>query len=231
MVLAAGFGTRMRPLTDRLPKPLLAVAGRTLLDRALDRVAEAGLARAVVNVHYRADMIRAHLAGRRTPEIAISEEAPAILDTGGGIRRALPLLGARPFAVVNADALWTGPCPVAALRAAWEPARMDALLLLVPRGRARAHAGAGDFFLDAPGGAPARRGGAARAPFVYTGAQILAPGAMEGTPEGAFSLNRVWDGLLARGRLAAIVHGGGWVDVGTPAGLEAAEAALAEAEG
>lgn len=227
MILAAGFGTRMRPLTEDRPKPLIEVAGRTLLDRALDLAGTAGVSRAVVNLHYRGEMIRAHLAGRATPAIAFSEETPAILDTGGGIRQALPRLGPAPFFAINPDAAWTGPDPLAALAAMWDPQAMDALLLLVARERAAAHAGPGDFFLAADGAAPRRRGEASAAPFVYTGAQILSPAAFEGTAPGAFSLNEVWDRLAARGRLAAIRHRGGWVDVGTPAGVAAAEAALA----
>ena len=218
MVLAAGFGTRMGELTRDRPKPLLPVAGRALIDHALDAVTGAGMRRAVVNLHYRGAQIRAHLAGRRAPEIAFSEE-PEILDTGGGVVRALPLLGDRAFAVLNSDAVFAGPNPVAALLAAWEPDRMDALMLLVPVGRARAYSRAGDFFLPAEGAAPVRRGEAASAPFVFTGAQILSPAALEGAPEGAFSLNLVWDRLLAAGRLAAVSWPGEWVDVGTPEGL------------
>ncbi len=224
MVLAAGFGTRMRPLTDHRPKALLAVAGRTLLDRAIDVCAAGGAGRVVVNVHYLADQVRAHLAGRTAPEIVISDESDAILETGGGLRRALPLLGAAPFLAVNADAVWTGPAPAPALAQAWDGARMDALLLLARREDALAYARAGDFWLG-PDGRPARRSGDS-APFVYTGAQIVAPRAFDDAPEGAFSMNLIWDRLLARGRLFAVVHRGGWVDVGTPEGLAVADAAL-----
>lgn len=230
MVLAAGFGTRMRPLTAAMPKPLIPVAGRALIDHALDRAAAAGVARAVVNLHDRADMIRGHLAGRSEPAIAYSEESPEILDTGGGVAAALRrgLLGSAPFAVMNSDAIWTGRDPLARLAAAWDPAEMDALLLLVPRDRARGYSRAGDFFLD--GIRPARRGTAAAAPYVYTGAQILCPAAFGAAPAGAFSLNVVWDGLLQAGRLAAVVHPGAWIDVGTPAGIAEAERALSEVE-
>jgi MurNAc alpha-1-phosphate uridylyltransferase len=227
-VLAAGLGTRMRPLTDTRPKALLEVGGRTLLDRAIDRATEGGARRVVVNVHHFADMMLAHLAARITPEIAVSDERDALLETGGGVRKALPLLGPAPFYTLNADAIWTGPAPLPALAAAWDPARMDALLLLVPRERARSYARAGDFFLGADG-RPERRGAAEAAPFVHTGAQIIKPAAFAGTPVGAFSTNLVWDRLLAAGRLGAVVHEGDWVDVGAPAGLAAAEAALAEA--
>jgi len=229
MILAAGFGTRMRPLTEARPKPLIPVAGRALIDHALDRVAAAGLCRAVINLHDRAEMIRAHLAGRTAPRLAFSEERPDILDTGGGVAEASRrgLLGTGPVHVLNSDAIWTGPEPLATLSAAWDGARMDALLLLVPRDRALNYTRAGDFLLE--GGRPVRRGTAPAAPYVYTGAQILGRGAREGLPRGAFSLNRVWDALLARDRLAAVVHRGAWVDVGTPAGIAAAEAALAAA--
>jgi len=229
MILAAGFGTRMRPLTETRPKALIEVAGRALIDRALDMAEGAGVRRAVVNLHYRGDQIREHLAERPAPEIVFSEEVPEILETGGGIELALPFLGDRPFFALNPDGVWTGPPPLKALAAAWEPGRMDALLLLVPRLRARGHGGRGDFFLRAQGGTPTRRGSAAAAPLIYTGAQILAPEAFDDAPGGAYSVNRIWDRLLAKKRLAAVLHGGGWVDVGTPEGLTLAEAALATA--
>jgi MurNAc alpha-1-phosphate uridylyltransferase len=228
MVLAAGFGTRMGELTRDRPKPLLPVAGRALIDHALDVVAEAGLRRAVINLHYRGEQVRAHLAGRRVPEVAFSDEAE-ILDTGGGVVRALPLLGKRPFAVLNSDAVFAGPNPVLTLAAAWAPGRMDGLMLLVPAARARAYMRAGDFFLPADGAAPVRRGEAAAAPLVFTGAQILSPAALRDAPAGAFSLNLVWDRLLAEGRLAAVTHPGEWVDVGTPEGLAEADRVLAAA--
>lgn len=233
MVLAAGLGTRMRPLTEGCPKPLLPLGGRPMIDLVLDHAAAAGVRRAVVNLHYLGGMIRAHLAGREAPEVAFSEEAPEILDTGGGVVRALPLLGAAPFYVANSDSVWLGPNPFEVLARAWDPARMDALLLLVARERARAYLRPGDFFLaadgDANGAAPRRRGPGERAPYVYSGAQIIAPAAFAEAPAGAFSLNLIWDRLIARGRLAAVVYPGGWVDVGTPAGLVEAEAALREA--
>lgn len=225
MILAAGFGTRMRPLTDTCPKPLIAVAGRTLIDRALDLVEGAGIPRAVINLHYRGEMIRAHLAGRTSPRIAFSEEAPEILETGGGIRRALPLLGPAPFLALNSDAVWAGPNPLAALAAEGLGGGALARLLLVPRGAARGHAGTGDFFLRE--GRPVRRGDAESAPHVFGGAQLIAPEAFEGMPAGAFSLNRVWDRLIAEDRIAASVWDGVWVDVGSPPGIAEAETALA----
>jgi MurNAc alpha-1-phosphate uridylyltransferase len=185
--------------------------------------------RAVVNLHYLGGLIRAHLAGRQAPEIAFSEEAPGILDTGGGVAQALPLLGPGAFCALNSDAVFAGRNPLAVLAGAWQPARMDALLLLVPVARARAYSRPGDFFLDAEGGAPRRRGAAAAAPLVFSGAQILAPCALDGAPRGPFSLNLVWDRLIDGGRLAAVTYPDEWVDVGTPAGLAEAERALAAA--
>jgi MurNAc alpha-1-phosphate uridylyltransferase len=221
----------MRPLTDTRPKPLLEVAGRTLIDRALDLAERAGVARAVVNLHYLGHMIGDHLEGRAAPEIILSPEEPLLLETGGGIRHALPALGRDPFFTLNSDAVFAGPNPLAVLARAWRPGAQDALLLLVPRGRARGYTRPGDFFLQAQGMAPVRRGAETQAPLVYTGAQIIEPAAFAATPEGPFSLNLVWDRLLAEGRLAAITYPGHWVDVGTPAGLDEAARALAEARG
>jgi len=228
MILAAGFGTRMGRLTADRPKPLLTIAGTPMIDHALDHAVRAGAGTAVINLHYRGDQIRRHLRGRTVPAVRFSDEQPRILDTGGGIVRALPLLGDGPFFVLNSDAIFAGPAPLGLLARAWR-AGLDGLLLLVPMARARAYTRPGDFFLPAEGGAPRRRGGAETAPLVYTGAQILRPEAFAGAPEGAFSLNLIWDRLLAAGRLAAIGYPGAWVDVGTPAGLATAEQALAEA--
>jgi MurNAc alpha-1-phosphate uridylyltransferase len=223
IILAAGLGTRMRPLTDTCPKPLLAINGRPMIELALDHAVGAGVKRAVVNLHYLGGMIRDHLAGRAAPEILFSDEQPEILGTGGGIAHALPLLGTAPFYTVNSDAVWVGPNPLAALAAAWEPARMDALLLLVPRERARGYTRPGDFFLTGEGDTPVWRGSARFAPMVYTGALILAPGVFANAPPGPFPL---WDALTAWDRVAAVTYTGGWVDVGTPAGLAEAQAAL-----
>ncbi|MHA1569393.1 MAG: nucleotidyltransferase family protein [Alphaproteobacteria bacterium] len=225
MILAAGLGTRMRPLTDSCPKPLLPLGGGAMIDLALDHAAAAGVRRAVVNLHYLGGMIRDHLAGRTAPEIVFSDEQPQILDTGGGIAQALPLLGTAPFYTVNSDAVWVGPNPLALLAAAWKPARMDALLLLVPRERARSYTRAGDFFLSGEGDMPVWRGKSETAPMVYTGAQIIAPGVFANAPQGPFPL---WDALTAWDRVAALSYPGGWVDVGTPAGLAEARAALGE---
>lgn len=230
MVMAAGLGTRMRPLTLDRPKALVEVAGRALLDRALDRVAEAGLPRAVVNAHHKAEMIAAHLAARPAPpDVVISDESDALLETGGGLRRAAPLLGPGPAFVLNSDAIWTGAPPLAALAAAWRLGAMGALLLLVPRERATGYTRAGDFHMDA-GGALRWREEGGEAPFVHTGAHIADLATLDGAPEGAFSLALIWRRLAAEGRLFGVVHSGGWADVGTPAGVGAAEALL-RAEG
>lgn len=225
MVMAAGRGTRMGALTERTPKPLLTVAGRPLIDHALDHLAAAGVRRAVVNLHHLGAMIRAHLAERATPEIVFSEEAE-LLETGGGVAKALPLLGPRPFYVMNADAVWTGPPPLPPLAAMWDGERMGALLHLARRQDAIGYTRGGDFRLGADGRLT-RRGGAAAAPYVFTGAQIVAPEAFADAPAGAFSTNLVWDRLIAAGRLFGVVHGGAWVDVGTPEGLRLAGEALA----
>ncbi|MEO0999020.1 MAG: nucleotidyltransferase family protein [Pseudomonadota bacterium] len=222
MVFAAGFGTRMGALTVTRPKPLLPVAGRPLIVHALERLAEAAVAEAVVNLHYRAPQLRARLAGWARPRLAFSEERPEILETAGGLRAALSLLGAEPVATLNPDGLWFGPNPIATLGTAWEPARMEALLLLVPRAAAGAHGGPGDFFLDAAGRL-VRRGSAEAAPLVYTGAQILATGRVAARPPGALSLNPVWDEMIAAGRAFGIVYDGRWIDVGRPEGLALAE--------
>lgn len=221
MIFAAGFGSRMGALTVDRPKPLIPVAGRTLLDHALALAGGAGVARPVVNLHYRGQMIRDHLAGR---DVAFSDESEEILETGGGLRAALPLLGSGPVLTLNSDAVWTGPNPLVALAAAFDPARMDALLMLVPRARAVGHVGAGDFALDDAGRITRGRD------HVYTGAQMLDPAGLAEVSARVFSLNLLWDRAAARGRLYGLLHPGGWADVGHPGGIAAAEAMLA-AEG
>lgn len=229
MILAAGFGTRMRHLTQDRPKPLIEIAGRTLIDRALDRVEAAGVKEAVINLHYFGTMIREHLSARSRPSIRFSDEQPVILETGGGVVQALPMLG-DTFFVVNSDAVWTGPEPLAQLARAWDPAAMDALLLCCPKDRAHGYTRAGDFFLG-DDGRLARRGEAAEAPLVYTGAQIIKASAFAGFEARPFSLNLVWNRLNDDGRgIHGLIHAGGWCDVGTPEGIAEAEAALAEAE-
>ena len=226
MVFAAGFGTRMGRLTRDLPKPLLTAGGATLLDHALDHLAEAGVSRAVVNLHYRGEQIRQHLDGRESPTVTFSEEAPDILDTGGGCVQALAMLGPEAFVTLNADTVFLDANPISALVAAWDPDAADALMLLVPVSATIGYTRDGDFFLDEVARRPRRRGTAPRAPYVYAGAQIIKPGALADAPTGAFSLNVIWDRLLAEDRLLGAVYTGGWVDVGTPAGLELADQAL-----
>jgi MurNAc alpha-1-phosphate uridylyltransferase len=223
MIFAAGLGTRMGALTRDRPKPLIEVAGRPLIDHALALARAAGVRRVVVNTHAHAGQLRAHLA-RVAPEVLISHE-PELLETGGGLKRALPLLGRGPVFTLNADMVWRGPNPLAVLAAGWR-AGDGALLALVPRAAAVGHGGAGDFFA-APDGRLRRRGAAEAADFVYAGAGIIETGAVAAIEEAVFSLNRVWDGLLAEGRLRGVVHAGGWVDVGRPEGIALAEAELA----
>lgn len=224
MIFAAGLGTRMGALTRDRPKPLIEVAGRPLLAHALDLTRGAGVARTVVNLHAHPGQMRDWLA-REAPEAALSEE-PALLETGGGLRAALPALGPGPVFTLNADMVWTGPNPLETLARAWEPGKMSALLCLVPREAATGHTGPGDFFRAADGRLT-RRGGAAEAPFVYAGAQILDPARLGEIEGEIFSLNRLWDLLLAEGRVFGAVHPGGWVDVGRPEGIALAEAELA----
>lgn len=226
MVFAAGFGTRMGALTRDRPKPLLPVGTTTLIDHTLDQVADAGIGRAVVNLHYRADQIRRHVAGRRSPVIDFSHERPDIRETGGGIVQALDLLATDVFATVNSDTVFVQVNPFDVLARAWDGAAADALLLLVPVGQALGYSRRGDFFVDTPGGAPRRRGQASAAPLVYAGAQIIRAGAFEDPPDGAFSLNVIWNRLIARDRLRTVVYPGQWVDVGTPEGLTRADQAL-----
>jgi MurNAc alpha-1-phosphate uridylyltransferase len=230
-VLAAGLGTRMRPLTDRVPKPLVGLAGRTLLDHVLDRIAEAGIGEAVVNVHYLADQIEQHLRGRRAPRITISDERAQLLETGGGIAKALPLLGDGPFLVHNSDSVWreAGLSNLAALAAAFDAGRMDGLLLLADRSTSLGYAGRGDFHLGADGRLR-RVAPNETARFVFAGVSIATPRLMCDCPPGAFSLNRVWDRALAEGRLFGLALAGTWMHVGDPAALRDAEALLATPE-
>ena len=221
MVLAAGLGVRMRPLTLTRPKPLLTVAGRTLLDHALDRLEAAGVETAVVNYCYLGEMIAAHLGSRSSPRLVLSPE-PEPLETGGGIKRALTHLGDRPFVSANADILWLdGPVPaVRRLAGAWDGEAMDALLLLMPTAGAHGYHGRGDFEIENDG--RLRRPAAdATAPYVFSGVQIIAPRLFADTPDGPFSTNLVWDRARAAGRLHGLVHDGEWFHVGTPEALQA----------
>jgi MurNAc alpha-1-phosphate uridylyltransferase len=230
MVLAAGLGTRMRPLTDDRPKALVELAGRSLIDHVLDRLAAAGVSRAVVNVHYFADRLEDHLAGRERPAVVISDEREQLLETGGGLKKARALLGDGPVLVANIDSVWTEPGVPAVERlvAAWNPEVMDALLLVVPLENASGFEGAGDFFLGADGQL-AFRGEAARAPFAFMGVHLTKPQLVEGEPDGPFSLTTVWRRLAARGRLHGVVFDGFWMHVGDPQARDAAEHRLAEA--
>ncbi|MBK4217622.1 nucleotidyltransferase family protein [Paracoccus caeni] len=216
MIFAAGLGTRMRPLTDLRPKPLIEVAGTTLLDRALSLGRDAGAAPIVVNTHYLGAQIIQHLAGQ---DVAISNEAGEILDTGGGLKKAQPLLGDGPVMTLNPDVVFTGPNPLTALLQAWDDS-MDALLALVPLDRATARKGGGDFSVDADGRI-SRKGD-----FVYAGAQIIRPNRLADIPDRVFSLNKLWDLLIAEGRAHAMIHDGCWCDVGSPEAIPLAEAML-----
>lgn len=226
MVMAAGLGKRMRPLTATRPKPLVEVAGKPLIDHAFDRLRAAGVGRAVVNVHYLADALEAHLKHRvRGLDVAVSDERDLLLETGGGLKRAMPLIDADPFLVVNSDNLWVdGPVDTLRLLAShWSEEKMDALLLLVPLARAYCHTGLGDFHLDALGRVRRRKAGAV-APFVFTGVQILSKRLFAGeTPEGPFSTNLLWDRAIEQGRCFGAAHQGLWFDVGRPQSIPATE--------
>lgn len=229
MVLAAGLGTRMRPLTDTLPKPLVQVAGKPLLDHVLDRLAEAGVAEAVVNVHYLADLIESHLSTREgAPHLTLSDERGALLETGGGVSRALPLLGADPFLAINSDTIWVeGAHPnLVRLMEHFDPEQMDGLLLLAPVALSVGYDGMGDFRMESDGRLT-RRPERQLAPFVYAGACILKPELFEGAPEGAFSLNRIFDKANEAGRLFGLRMDGIWMHVGTPEAIAWAEEAIA----
>lgn len=227
MLLAAGLGTRMRPVTDHLPKPLVEVAGQTLLDHAIDRLAAARVERVVVNLHYKGEMIAAQLTQHHSPRIEFSREE-TLLETGGGVKHALPLLG-DSFFVVNGDIMWLdGLIPaLSRLAAAFNPKKLDAVLLLQRTVTAIGYEGRGDYFLD-PAGIPRRRGEREIAPYIFAGIQILHRRLFDGIDDTVFSLKRLYDRAEDAGRLAAIVHDGEWFHVGTPDGLERTRARLAE---
>ncbi|MET0269852.1 MAG: nucleotidyltransferase family protein [Sphingomonas sp.] len=231
MVLAAGLGTRMRPLTATRPKPLIQVAGQPLLDHVFDRLRASGIRRAVVNVHYLADAVEAHLRHRVTGlEILVSDERRELLETGGGVTKALPLIAAETFLVANSDNLWIdGPTDAIRLLAQrWDEDARAALLLLVPLARANCHRGRGDFHMDATGKLSRRKPDRV-APFVFTGVQLVSRRLFADAPEGPFSTNLLWNRAIAAGRAYGLAHQGLWFDVGSPPAIGATEAMLAEA--
>jgi len=232
MVLAAGMGERMRPITDTIPKPLIRVAGKALLDHVLDRLAETGVERAVVNVHYLADQIERHLAGRTKPKIVVSDEREKLLDTGGGVVKALGKIGKEPFININSDTIWIdGVRPnLKRLAEIFDPARMDGILLLAPMTGSVGYSGRGDFLMLADGKLKWR---AERelAPFIYAGAAILTPALFEGAPKGAFSLTKLFDKAIAAGRLYGMRLEGVWMHVGTPDAIALAENAIKASAG
>jgi MurNAc alpha-1-phosphate uridylyltransferase len=231
-VLAAGLGTRMRPLTDHMPKPLVQLAGKALIDHALDRIGHAGLPVAVVNVHYMADAIERHLAERLAPSIVISDEREVLLETGGGVLKALPLIGDGPFVVHNSDSVWheTGSNNIERLIERFEPAAMDALLLLAKRATSLGYAGRGDFHLR-PDGRISRPARGEEADYVFAGVSIATPRLLRECPQGPFSLNLPWDRAIAEGRLFGLPLDGTWMHVGDPEALAAAEDFLARRTG
>ncbi len=226
MVLAAGLGTRMRPLTNDRPKALVEVAGRALIDHVLDRLAEAGVEKAVVNVHWFADRLESHLAARTRPAVVISDERAELLETGGGLKKARPLLGDESVFVANIDSVWIDHGDaVGDLIRLWDPERMDAALLLAKRDGSIGFEGGGDFFL-ADDGQLTFRGEAARAPFAYMGVHITRPGYADAGPDGPFSLSPLWRQSAAEGRLFGCVLDGDWMHVGDPQARDEAEARL-----
>jgi MurNAc alpha-1-phosphate uridylyltransferase len=230
MVMAAGLGKRMRPLTNDRPKPMVALAGKPLIDHVLDRLREAGVGKIVVNVHYLPEVLEEHLAAQAADfAVTISDERDVLLETGGGLVQAAPMIDCDPFLVVNSDNYWVdGPADSLKLLASgWDDTRMDALLLLVPQARAGNHSGQGDFHMDRFGRLR-RRGRSRVAPYVYTGIQIVSKRLLDGAPDGPFSTNILWDRAIAADRLFGAVHQGLWFDVGSPAAIESTERAIAD---
>lgn len=219
MLFAAGFGTRMRPLTDDRPKPMINVESRPLIDYALDQTTGLALDRIVANTHYKPEPLKRHLAGRGVETLL---ESPEILDTGGGLRNALPLLGQGPVFTLNTDAVWLGPSPLELLRTAWQPEMMDALLICIPVAQTHGYGGNGDFQIDTKGHLIRGQG------YVYGGAQIIKTDRLKDIPEAKFSLNVLWDLMLKQTRLFGLSYPGHWCDVGHPAGIGIAETLLAQ---
>jgi len=224
MVLAAGRGLRMRPLTAQMPKPLVRLRGRALIDHVLDRLVAAGVSKAVVNVHYLAEALEAHLNSRKNLEIIISDERGLLLDTGGAVVRALPKLGTQPFLIHNSDSVWIEGmgANLERLIAAWDSDKMDSLMLLASATTSLGYEGAGDFVMGTDGRLE-RRGERQVAPFVFTGVSIAHPRIFEGAPQGRFSLNQLWDTAIENGRLYGVRLDGLWIHVGTPEALKEAE--------
>lgn len=228
MIMAAGLGKRMRPLTATRPKPLIEVNGKALLDHVLEKLRLAGVKKVVVNVHYLADALEAHLMSRdHGVEVVISDERDLLLETGGGLVRAAPLIDSDPFLALNSDNLWIdGPADTLKLLAShWDDSKMDALLLLVPQARALNHRGMGDFHMDSTGRIR-RREKSHVAPFVFTGIQIVSKRLLRDAPDGPFSTNILWDRAIEEGRCFGAVHQGLWFDVGTPQSIQLTETAL-----
>lgn len=229
-VLAAGMGSRMRHLTADRPKPMVSLGGRALIDHVLDRLAAAGVGRAVVNVHYKAEVLMVHLRARVRPQIVISDERAQLLDTGGGVVAARDLIGSHPFFIHNSDTVWTERISnLDRMIRAWDPSRMDSLLLLAECSASIGYDGAGDFVLHGDGRLSRRQGGA-QVPHVFAGVSIAHPRLLEGAPAGPFSLNVPWDRAIAAGRLYGVVLEGLWMHVGTPEALTEAEERIAHAE-
>lgn len=228
MVLAAGLGKRMRPLTDHVPKPLIEVAGKPIIGHVFDRLREGGVGRAIVNVHYLPEQVERWAAAQASPAVTISDERERLLDTGGGVAKALPLLGAGPFFVLNGDSFWVDSerPALARLREAWARLDTDCLLLLMPLERAVGYDGEGDFDLDAEGRLGRRLPGK-RAAHVFAGCYLASPRLFADAPEGPFSTNLLWDRAVAKGRLHGLAHDGLWLHVGTPDAIGLAERALA----
>ena len=230
MVLAAGLGTRMKPLTDIVPKPLVPLGGYPMIDHVLDRLRDAGITKAVVNVHHLADKLEDHVGSRVRPQVVISDERGVLLETGGGVVRALPLLGPDPFLIHNSDSVWieNGTPNLTRLLDAWDATRMDSLMLLAPAATSLGYDGRGDFLMSGDGRLT-RQSGTHHASFVFAGVSIIHPCMFKGEAERAFSLNRVWDRSIAAGRLYGVLLDGLWMHVGTPNALEDANAAIARA--
>ncbi len=228
MILAAGLGTRMRPLTDTIPKPLVRLNERTLIDHVLDRLAAAGIKRAIVNVHHHADKLEAHLKTRTNPAIKISDERGVLLDTGGGVVRALPLIGKKPFLIHNSDSVWIEGIGsnLSRLLSSWDEEHMDSLMLLATTTGSLGYDGQGDFHMDADGHLM-RQNGPRLAPFVFAGVSIAHPRLFENAPEGCFSLNTLWNAAIEKRRLFGVRLDGLWMHVGTPEALAEAELKIA----